>query len=50
MGIRELTCIQCPLSCRITVTGEGDQLTFSGNQCKQGIEYARQELSTRPEP
>jgi len=44
MGIRELTCIQCPLSCRITVTGDGDQLTFSGNQCKQGIEYARQEI------
>ncbi len=45
MEKRELTCIQCPLSCRITVHGEGDQLGFSGNQCKQGIEYARQEVT-----
>ncbi len=45
MGKRELTCIQCPLSCRITVSGEGDQLKFTGNQCKQGIEYARQEVT-----
>ncbi len=45
MEKRELTCIQCPLSCRITVSGEGDQLKFTGNQCKQGIEYARQEVT-----
>ncbi len=45
MEKRELTCIQCPLSCRVTVSGEGDQLKFTGNQCKQGIEYARQEVT-----
>ncbi|MGM0653044.1 MAG: DUF1667 domain-containing protein [Bacillota bacterium] len=45
MKTRELTCIQCPLSCRITASGEGDQLKFTGNQCKQGIEYARQEVT-----
>ena len=45
MEKRELTCIQCPLSCRITAYGEGDQLKFTGNQCKQGVEYARQEVT-----
>ena len=45
MEQRELTCIQCPLSCRIKALGEGDNLKLTGNQCKQGLEYARQEIS-----
>lgn len=45
MGKRKITCIQCPLSCQIAVSGEDDQLKFTGNQCKKGIKYARQEIT-----
>ena len=45
MEDRVLICIRCPLSCRITASGEEGQLKFTGNQCKQGLEYARREIT-----
>ena len=43
----ELTCIRCPLGCRIAVEkdGEGGELKISGNQCRRGEEYAREEVT-----
>ena len=40
----ELTCINCPVGCRMKVTMEGGSVvSISGNQCKRGATYARQE-------
>ncbi len=39
-----LTCISCPVGCRMTVTIEdGKVLRVEGNTCKRGDVYARQE-------
>lgn len=43
--VREITCIMCPLGCRIkAVIDEGNILTMEGNACPNGEEYARQEI------
>ena len=43
-----LTCISCPVGCRMTVTLENGQVTsVTGNTCKRGEIYARQE-SVKP--
>lgn len=40
----ELTCICCPVGCNVVLEVEGNQiLSVSGNTCKRGDEYARQE-------
>ena len=44
--IKELTCINCPLGCTVSVTVEDGQITnINGNTCKRGEVYARNELS-----
>ena len=43
---RELTCINCPLGCQLSVTMEGGEvLEVSGNTCPRGDIYARKEVS-----
>ena len=44
-----LTCINCPVGCRMTVsvTDQGKFLSVSGNTCPRGAAYAKQEF-TRP--
>lgn len=42
--MKELTCIVCPRGCHLTVD---DNLNVSGNFCKRGENYAKNEL-TRP--
>ena len=43
-----ITCINCPMGCRMTVTMEnGEVVKVSGNTCKRGESYAHQEC-TRP--
>lgn len=44
MAKRTMTCIQCPLSCRLTVNTENSNLEVWGNQCRKGEEYARHEI------
>ncbi len=41
---KNLTCIICPLGCPLTVSGEGENLTVSGNTCPKGAVYARDEI------
>jgi CxxC motif-containing protein len=43
----KLICIVCPKSCEITVFGGEKDFSCEGNECKRGIEYARNE-SFRP--
>lgn len=39
-----ITCINCPVGCRMTVTVENGQVTkVEGNTCIRGDKYARQE-------
>ena len=47
MEKRELTCINCPMGCRITVTMEGDDiLSVESNTCKRGFLYACNEVKS----
>lgn len=40
----ELTCTCCPLGCLLTATLENNQvITVTGNSCKIGLEYAKEE-------
>ena len=46
MEKRELTCINCPMGCALTVTLEqGRVLSVEGNTCKKGEEYGRKEVT-----
>jgi CxxC motif-containing protein len=41
----ELTCITCPMGCRLTVIRSGGgEISVSGNRCPRGAAYAREEL------
>jgi len=41
----ELTCITCPLGCRLSAERAADgSLAVSGNRCPRGAAYAREEL------
>ena len=41
----ELTCIVCPIGCRMTVDRTADgEIEVSGNRCKRGVAYAREEF------
>ena len=41
---RELTCICCPLGCRIEAELDGKKIiSIKGNTCKRGAEYAESE-------
>ena len=45
METKELTCINCPMGCRITVSMDGGSVvSVSGNTCKRGDTYARTEV------
>ncbi len=42
---QEITCINCPVGCRMTVvlSDMGDFLSVTGNTCARGAKYAEQE-------
>ena len=41
---KEIICIICPLSCRMNVKHEREQIKrVKGNQCKEGLKYAKRE-------
>ena len=42
---RNLTCINCPLGCTVTVVMDGTEIhEVRGNTCARGEKYARQEV------
>lgn len=46
MDKKNLTCINCPLGCSISVElKEGKVISVSGNSCKRGEIYARKEMT-----
>jgi|SRR5690554_707978 len=40
----ELTCIVCPIGCRIRVNEEFETLNITGNRCPRGAVYAKNEI------
>ena len=41
---KEITCIVCPIGCKILIKSDGKSFELiSGNKCKKGVEYARSE-------
>ena len=45
METRELTCINCPLGCALTVTIDGENITVAGNTCPRGEVYGKKEVT-----
>jgi CxxC motif-containing protein len=44
MSEKEITCIVCPIGCKILVRTDGSNFELlDGNKCKQGIDYAKSE-------
>ena len=41
----ELTCIQCPMGCALTVTVGADGVSVSGNSCPRGAAYGEKEVT-----
>lgn len=41
---RKMTCISCPLGCQLEVE-IGENIIVSGNKCKRGEEYAKNEIT-----
>ena len=39
-----MTCICCPLGCRVHIEGKGEKTQITGHKCKKGEEYALQEI------
>lgn len=42
--MKQMTCIVCPIGCRITVETRDDEYVFSGNRCARGAEFAKAEI------
>ena len=46
METRNLTCINCPMGCALTIEMEGDEVvSISGNTCPRGDAYGRKEVT-----
>ena len=45
METRELTCIQCPMGCQLTVTRDGKDVSVTGNTCPRGEAYGIKEVT-----
>ena len=43
MDEKEITCIVCPIGCKINVKSDGKRQIVHGHKCKQGVEYAQLE-------
>jgi len=43
--MKQITCINCPISCRINVDVEHGAQVFTGNKCNKGASFAKNELT-----
>jgi CxxC motif-containing protein len=41
---KELTCIVCPVGCRLRAALDGDRISIEGNTCPRGQKYGLDEL------
>ena len=42
---KSITCVSCPLGCRIRLNKKGYKKIYTGHECKKGEEYAIQEIN-----
>lgn len=42
---KEIVCIVCPSSCRLTVCEQDGEITVTGNGCKHGLEHGKNEYA-----
>jgi len=45
MENRELVCISCPVGCLLSVRAEGEEILVTGNGCKRGEIYGKNEVT-----
>lgn len=46
MEVKNLTCINCPMGCALSIEMEGGEvISVSGNTCKRGDTYGRKEVT-----
>lgn len=43
--MKRVTCITCPIGCRITVNVVNGEFSFSGNKCAIGAQFAKAEIT-----
>ena len=43
--MKQITCISCPIGCRVSIEAADGEYSFSGNQCKRGAEFAKAEIT-----
>ena len=43
--MKHLTCIVCPLGCRVSAELQDEEYIFSGNSCSLGADFALKELN-----
>ena len=42
--MKQITCITCPIGCRITINVVNEVYSFSGNKCARGLRFAKNEM------
>jgi CxxC motif-containing protein len=42
--MKQITCITCPIGCRVSIDVQGSEYIVSGNKCKKGEEFAKTEM------
>jgi CxxC motif-containing protein len=42
--MNDLTCIVCPIGCSLNVKEESGELSITGNKCRRGEVYAKEEI------
>jgi len=45
MTNKQITCINCPLGCRIKIDSLNNELNISGNKCQKGFDFAKAEMT-----
>jgi len=44
--MKQITCIICPIGCRISIEGDDGQYVLSGNKCAKGENFVKTELTS----
>jgi len=44
--MKQITCITCPIGCRITIDVVNGEYVFSGNKCARGLNFAKTEMTS----
>lgn len=44
MNVFKITCIMCPMGCPLDIVQDNEAITVSGNTCKRGEIYGKQEI------